>query len=262
VFKQVHVQLMSSRARSPSRRHAPRPRPTPAPAALEVRAACHLRQCAFPRPPVPRGALRSTLRHAPFPYARRTDQTSAASDRWSVRSLLPLCTVPWPAYSVPWSLSKRVSPIKGRRPLPRAHERHCLTLLRHRPLVDLHRRDSGLARRRRPPPLTYSLDHLRARRAAHSLAPATSSLKQGAQRLAPAVAARTTPPAPPPPQTPIEIEPWDPADHPPPAPGRSRPLVRRNLAGPPPAGARGPHCEGPSLSEGLSANRGLFCKGS
>jgi hypothetical protein len=113
-----------------------------------------------------------------------------------------------------------------------------------------------------PSPLTYSLDHLRARRASHSLAPAMSSLKQGAQRLAPAVYARTTPPAPPPPQTPIEIEPWDPAGHPPPAPGRSRPLVRRNLDGPPPAGARGPHCEGPSLSEGLSAIRGLFCKGS
>jgi hypothetical protein len=55
-----------------------------------------------------------------------------------------------------------------------------------------------------------------------------------------------------------------PAGHPPPppppAPGRSPTRVRRNLAGPPSAGARGLHCKVPSLSEGLSANQGHFCK--
>jgi hypothetical protein len=71
---------------------------------------------------------------------------------------------------------------------------------------------------------------------------------------------RKTPPAPPPPQTPIEIESRDPSSRPPPVPGRSRPPVRQNLTGPPPAGARGLHCKVPSLSEGLSANRGCFCK--
>jgi hypothetical protein len=82
---------------------------------------------------LPQAALaprRLEVHAAPFPYARRTDRTSAASDRRSVRGLLPLCAVPRLVYSVPWSLSRRASPIKGRRPLPRAHERHRLPVLR------------------------------------------------------------------------------------------------------------------------------------
>jgi hypothetical protein len=48
------------------------------------------------------------------------------------------------------------------------------------------------------------------------------------------------------------IDPQGPEGRSPPAPGLSRPAVRRNLAGPPPAGAQGPHCEVPNLPEGLS----------
>jgi hypothetical protein len=44
--------------------------------------------------------------------------------------------------------------------------------------------------------------------------------------------------------------------------GRSWPPARQNLFGLPPAGARGLHCKVQSLSEGLSENRGLFCKDS
>jgi hypothetical protein len=69
-----------------------------------------------------------------------------------------------------------------------------------------------------------------------------------------------TPQAPPPLQTPAGIKPRDSSGLPPPAPGRSRPPVRRNLAGPPPAGAWGPNCKGATLSEGLSANQRLFGK--
>jgi Tfp pilus assembly protein FimV len=54
------------------------------------------------------------------------------------------------------------------------------------------------------------------------------------------------------------IDPQGPESRSPPAPGRSRPAVRRNLAGPPPDGAREPHCEVPNLPEGLIANRGYF----
>jgi hypothetical protein len=71
---------------------------------------------------------------------------------------------------------------------------------------------------------------------------------------------RATPPTPPPLRTPARVKPRDSSGPPPPAPGRSRPPVRRNLAGPPPAGAWGPNCKGATLSEGLSANQGLFGK--
>jgi hypothetical protein len=54
---------------------------------------------------------------------------------------------------------------------------------------------------------------------------------------------RKTPPASPPLQALVEIGPRDPSGRPPPAPGRSWPPVRRNLAGPPPAGAWGLHCK-------------------
>jgi hypothetical protein len=56
------------------------------------------------------------------------------------------------------------------------------------------------------------------------------------------------------------IDPQGPEGRSPPAPGRSRPPVRRNLAGPPAAGAWGPHCEVTTLYEGLIANQGYFCK--
>jgi hypothetical protein len=56
------------------------------------------------------------------------------------------------------------------------------------------------------------------------------------------------------------ISPLGPKGQSPPAPGRSRSAVRRNLAGPPPAGARGPHCEATTLSEDQIANRGFLCK--
>jgi hypothetical protein len=52
------------------------------------------------------------------------------------------------------------------------------------------------------------------------------------------------------------IGPQGPRVPPPPAPGRSRPAVRRNLAGPPPAGTQGPHCEAIVPFEGLSAKQG------
>jgi hypothetical protein len=71
---------------------------------------------------------------------------------------------------------------------------------------------------------------------------------------------RSTPPASPPPRTSVGIEPKDPVGPPPPSPGRSRPPVRPNLAGPLPASTRGPNCEVSILSEGLSANQGHIGK--
>jgi hypothetical protein len=74
------------------------------------------------------------------------------------------------------------------------------------------------------------------------LAPAATSPEQGGTAASTGRRRRATPPAPPPLRTPTEIEPPNPSS-PPPALGRSRPPVRRNLAGPPPAGARGRHCK-------------------
>jgi hypothetical protein len=91
--------------------------------------------------------------------------------------------------------------------------------------------------RRGTAPLTCSLDHRRAPRAAHSFAPTATSPEQWAPRLTPVAATARPPPAPPPRQTPVGIEPRDPSSRPPPAPSRSRPPVRRNLTGLPPAGA-------------------------
>jgi hypothetical protein len=48
---------------------------------------------------------------------------------------------------------------------------------------------------------------------------------------------------PPPPQPSPGIGPLGPKGQSPPAPSRPRPAVRRNLAGPPPVGARGRHCK-------------------
>jgi hypothetical protein len=56
------------------------------------------------------------------------------------------------------------------------------------------------------------------------------------------------------------IGPLGPKGQSPPAPGRSRPAVHRNLPGPPPVGARGPHCEATTLSEDQIANQGSICK--
>jgi hypothetical protein len=63
----------------------------------------------------------------------------------------------------------------------------------------------------------------------------------------------------PPTQPSLGIDPLGPKGRSPPAPGWSRPAVRRNLAGPPPAGAKGPNCESPILSRGPSAQQGYIC---
>jgi hypothetical protein len=55
------------------------------------------------------------------------------------------------------------------------------------------------------------------------------------------------------------IDPQGPEGRSSPAPGRSRPAVRRNLAGPPPAGTQGPNCESPFLSRGPSTQQGYIC---
>jgi hypothetical protein len=146
------------------------------------------------------------------------------------------------------------SPIKGCHPLPRAHERHRLALLCHQPPVERRRRDSGPARRWCPHHPNLLPRPPKSSPRCPFACPDRELAGTGGAAAGTSRRHRTTPPAPPPPQTPVEIEPWDPTGHPLPAPGLSRPPVRRNLAGPPPAGARGPHCEGPSLSEGLSAN--------
>jgi hypothetical protein len=65
---------------------------------------------------------------------------------------------------------------------------------------------------------------------------------------------------PPPPQPSPGISPLGPKGQSPPALGRPRLAVHRNLAGPLPAGARGPHCEATTLSEDQIANRGYLCK--
>jgi hypothetical protein len=84
----------------------------------------------------------------------------------------------------------------------------------------------------------------------------------GRQATAAAARVRRHGPSPvfPPPRPSEGIEPRGPVDCSSPAPGRTQPPVHRNSAGAPPAGARGPHCKVPSLSEGLSANRGYCCK--
>jgi hypothetical protein len=70
---------------------------------------------------------------------------------------------------------------------------------------------------------------------------------------------RTRLAGPSPPQPSPGIGPLGPKGQTPPAPGRPRPAVRRNLAGPPPAGAQGPNCESPILSRGPSAQQGYIC---
>jgi hypothetical protein len=97
-------------------------------------------------------------------------------------------------------------------------------------------------------------------RAAQSLVPTTSSPAHRGTMASAGHRRRATPPAPPPLRTPTGIKPRDSSGPPPPAPDRSRPPVRRNLAEPPSAGARGPNFKEATLSEGLSANQGLFGK--
>jgi hypothetical protein len=62
---------------------------------------------------------------------------------------------------------------------------------------------------------------------------------------------RPRPPVVPLPKPSTGIESQGPEGRSPPAPGRSRPPVRRNLAGPPPAGARGLHCKVCDISGGV-----------
>jgi hypothetical protein len=69
---------------------------------------------------------------------------------------------------------------------------------------------------------------------------------------------RATPLPPPPLQASAEIEPWDFPGRPPPAPGRSRPPVRRNFAGPPPAGARGTALQAPNSLQGLNRKSRVY----
>jgi hypothetical protein len=109
-------------------------------------------------------------------------------------------------------------------------------------------------------PLHTSSSPIEAFRAAHSFAPTATTAGAGGTAANTGRRRRATPPAQPPLQTPTEIKPRDPSSCPPPAPGRSSPPVRRNLAGPPPAGARGLHCKPPILCRILTANREYICE--
>jgi hypothetical protein len=97
-------------------------------------------------------------------------------------------------------------------------------------------------------------------RAAQFLVPTATSPAHRGTAASAGRRRRATPPAPLPLRTPAGIKPRDPSGPSSARAGRSWLPFRRNLGGPPPAGARGPNCKGQILSEGLSANQGHFGK--
>jgi hypothetical protein len=121
--EQGHTEILSaSAARRPRARSQ---------ATLGIRAA-HLLRPRAPSPghPAPLDALKSPSHRVPARAPRRTGRTS--SRRTASSHGVPfLCTVPRPTYSIPSTLSKHTSPIKGRCPTSRTtaaagppHEHH------------------------------------------------------------------------------------------------------------------------------------------
>jgi hypothetical protein len=205
---------------------------------------------AFPRPPLPKA--RSTLSPLEvLPLAPRVGPR-AMPDRPDELPVGPSV----PAVSLPvrhtathvlgsFDAKKRAPPIKGQPPLasqaepppvPCAHRRGSLTIVAR--AFPSH----SLVSRARHPLLAIARTP--------RMVPASSRRCPFAGVELQVDAAqprhRDPPPATSPPRPTSQIKLGEPPGRPPPAPGRSRPPVRWNLAGPPPAGARGLHCK-PSI---------------
>jgi hypothetical protein len=212
------------------------------------------RRTAVPRLPRPR---------APSPSCSAPLDASESSPRTTSRVFLRRpATPPWtagPFPVAPPSCVRRAA--RCGPPVP----------LSPRPVRDDYKREAGTSRSCRPfhrlraaPPRRHGHAHAelyptplpsadyhpsasssphRSSTPARSRCRGSTSPKQGGTAASTGRRCCATSPAPLPLRTPTEIEPPDPSGPPPPAPGWSGPPVRRNLAGPPPASARGRHCK-------------------